>query len=484
LRKNRVKISENKPKIGSDSLKDISFVSNASSNRHVLKSFSTDVIASPQNKQTLNLSADNEFFDQNKFKISTSTLKSKSSNEELRKESTPIRSNTDDISPVKYLLIPDSKNGRLITFEDAIKANIYTPERGELKDFITNKAISLSDALKLNKIKSNDPNILLDESNVYIIESVNFNGRKIELKDALFRSLIDKQNCVYVSPKESESWPIKEAMKRGLIEGKILTCVEIQWMLDDYANRLKSKSKTQRKLEDSSYYDAKNSFNSLQVQYSEGGDSSMFNKDKLDEFFVFDESSNGYVSLNDAFYNGIVLNDPVKIKDPTSGNYILLKDAVIKGLVSCEKSSDKVSFRNRSSFFTLNRISYIIDFVWDTNKRVKSSLQDAVKKGLLLNGIYKHSNRSYRIDDAIIAGYIVGRRVELENMERVFEEKLRNPPLKPTRGIFLDQSKSSRFNSDPESDLEPVRPKPRKINESKSERDIRHREQAWVIILK
>lgn len=85
---------------------------------------------------------------------------------------------------------------------------------------------------------------------------------------------------------------------------------------------------------------------------------------------------------------GIILNEPVRIKDPSSSNYILLKDAVVKGLLSCEKSDKRVLFKDRSSFFTHNRISYIIDCVYDPKKTIRFSLQEAIRTRIFVNGIY------------------------------------------------------------------------------------------------
>ena len=192
----------------------------------------------------------------------------------------------------------------------------------------------------------------------------------------------------------------------------------------------------------------------LDVKYSQKGLTTQ-ELESYGQFFIFDDELESYVTISDAYYNGVILNEPVRIKEPITGNFVLLKDAVIKGLISCEKSDDKVTFKNRSSFFTLNRVSYIIDCVFDWKKKNKYSLQEAIKKGLLLNGVYKHAhkNESYKLDEAIDAGFIVGKRIELDKIDAIFQHWLNfppPPPSKPTRGIFTKESPDREEESDSE----------------------------------
>ncbi len=75
----------------------------------------------------------------------------------------------------------------------------------------------------------------------------------------------------------------------------------------------------------------------------------------------------------------------------------------------------------------------------DPRKKVKLSCQEAARKGLFVNGIYKHPYKpesSIHLDEAIASGFIVGKRVDLSKMDEIFKSWLTLPPNKPTRGVF------------------------------------------------
>lgn len=147
------------------------------------------------------------------------------------------------------------------------------------------------------------------------------------------------------------------------------------------------------------------------------------------------------------FHIGIIVSKPIRIIDPNSSSYIDLKDAVIKGLLSCEKSHEKVSPKNRSVFYTSNRQSYIIDAVLDAHKTNRCSLQDSTRFGIFKNGMYRNilkGGEYYTIDQAIQMGFIIGKKVDLNQIEDCFNRSLQVPPSKPTRGIFVDKTPSPR----------------------------------------
>lgn len=143
------------------------------------------------------------------------------------------------------------------------------------------------------------------------------------------------------------------------------------------------------------------------------------------------------------YFKGIIITKPVRVIEPNSGNFISLKDAVIKGLISTEKSRTKLSLKSRSCFHTSNRVSYIIDAVLDGHKSNRVSLNDATRLGIFRNGLYKNilrSNESLSIDQAIVQGFIVGRKVDLDEIEEIFGKSLSVPPSKPSRGVFMEPS--------------------------------------------
>jgi hypothetical protein len=338
-------------------------------------------------------------------------------------------SSYDSSNLVKDLLVQNPTNDNYITFEIAIQINIFNAQVGKLKNFTTTETKSLNELLKENLIKSENPNILFDSSKVYHIESVLFNdfnrSVKIDLEEAVRKSIIDKNEMLYILPTGATS-TIEEAIVNGYIQGKIFTSFDLKLIFLEYSNKTIPKpKKLPVKKQPLTVENVLKSWRTLDVQYSQKDVSSEY-LESFGDFFIFDDELESYVTINDAFYNGVILNDPVRIKEPVSGSFILLKDAVIKGLISCEKSDEKVSFKNRSSFFTLNRVSFIIDCVFDWKKKTKYSLQEAIKKGLLLNGVYKNTNKneSYKLDEAIEAGFIIGKRIELEKIDAIFQRCL------------------------------------------------------------
>lgn len=348
------------------------------------------------------------------------------------------------------MLVRNPTNDNYISFEIAIQINIYNCDTAKLKNFSTTETKSLNDLLKEGLIKSENPNILFDFSKIYYIEGVLFsdhtNNVKINLYEAINKNIIDKNELLYISP-TGETSTIEEAIENGYIQGKIFTPIELKIIFLEYSNKVipKPVKKQPIKKQPLTVENVLKSWRTLDVQYSQKDVSNEY-LESFGDFFIFDDELESYVTISDAFYNGVILNDPVRIKEPVSGNFILLKDAVIKGLISCEKSNEKVSFKNRSSFFTLNRVSYIIDYVFDWKKRTKYSLQEAIKKGtqtnfltnriiynfqifkkgLLLNGVYKNTskNESYKLDEAIDSGFIIGKRIELEKIDQIFQHRL------------------------------------------------------------
>jgi hypothetical protein len=153
-----------------------------------------------------------------------------------------------------------------------------------------------------------------------------------------------------------------------------------------------------------------------------------------------------------------VLNEPIRVKDSSTGNYILLKDAVVKGLVSSERSTSRVDLKNRASFLTHNRVSYIIDWVVDPAaaagaSSARYSLQEAVKRGLFSNGHVKWLKsdkiEQVKLDEAIAARFVGGKRVDLDTIDSRFKSSVTFPemPPKPSRGIFVSDELNASLRS-------------------------------------
>ncbi|CAF0712708.1 unnamed protein product [Brachionus calyciflorus] len=382
----------------------------------------------------------------------TSTLKSSPAYESLHEDSIIIPNlslnETDSIKSyrtkteaefdiTKCLLYKKATNGKYIRFERVIKNRLFDTQSGKVKDLKNDEYYDLYEALKRGLFRINDPNSLFDESRLYIVDSVLFNSRKIGLNEALDRKIIDKSKGTYKFL--GNNFTFHEAFKQNYIEAKLITFNEVKWALEDYARRLEEKM-------------------SLKKTIIKTNESDMYTPVKnttLSEYFIYDGTSDCYISINEAFVNGILLTDPIRIKDPLGNNYYLLKDAVIKGLVSCEAKSG-VNIKNKSSFLAHNRKSYIIDSIYEPRKQTKYSLQDASKTGVFSNGVYKNfiEGKSYSIDEALKKGFILGRQINFDVIELSFRKSLGQdsspiPPSKPSRGVFIEEEKIEKTDSKP-----------------------------------
>lgn len=343
--------------------------------------------------------------------------------------------------------------------------------------------IEIMDALANGTLRLNDSNYLFDETRIYHVDTVLVSSsatspgaattslpsniatsRRITLADAVVKGLVDKKRCSIRYG--SVEFSIREAMRRGFVDGKILTTYEIKWMLDESARRVENKLASSKSLDRIDRLDQSPAPPPPLTATPRPSSNNNNNKllgvplESFSEFFVFDPDSERYVPVSKAFYTGIILNEPVRIKDPSSANYILIKDAVIKGLVACQKSEKRVPFKDRSSFFTYNRVSYIIDCVYEPKKTIRFSLQEAIRTRIFVNGVYKNHirNESYHIDEAIAKGYIIGKQVDIENIESIFRSSLDmtsnesaaevRAPSKPTRGVFVEHHQNGNASED------------------------------------
>jgi len=54
-----------------------------------------------------------------------------------------------------------------------------------------------------------------------------------------------------------------------------------------------------------------------------------------------------------------------------------------------------------------------------------------------------NGNEVYSVDQAIASGFIVGRKVDLDEIEELFSKRLSIPPSKPSRGVFVEATSDS-----------------------------------------
>lgn len=370
----------------------------------------------------------------------------------------------------KALYLKKAQNGKYIKFEQAIKKKWYNPSTGLISDpFASRASISINQAFKQGILKLADQRTIVDPviGNVYFIESVlDYNTKfRLTLLEATEAQLVDRNKCIYLKNDDAAKWfSLKEAIKSNLVVGKCYEAAEIRRILDDFVRKMSN-----QEAEDSADPPAlanlasnmRNMFKESRISHKSieedlDDNSSDDNADRksikalenYNEFFVYDPETEHYISLGEAFFKGILLNEPIRVRDPSSGNYILLKDAVVKGLLSTVRSTNRVDFKNRASFLTHNRVTYIIDWINETPHSTshRYSLQEGMRRGLFSNGHYKRAVGSkveqLKLDDAIALGYVVGKRVDLDNLEARFKSSVNFPdkPPKPTRGIFLSEN--------------------------------------------
>jgi hypothetical protein len=355
--------------------------------------------------------------------------------------------NMNSIDLIKSLLYKKPKGNKYWRIDKVIRSKLYDTKSGKVKDVSANEMCSLYEALKRGRMLINNPNVLYDSKNFYIIENILSNGGKIPLSEAIESELVDAQECQYKYL--SIEMGIGDAMKEGYIEGKLITAAELRSLLEDYARRVEITAGEENESNVSLHRSIVNGLDDFDLSEERKPVEKMIEITEEDltalesfyEFYIFDPQSEQYITVKEAFYKSLILNEPIRIMDPQSGKYALLKDAVIKGLVSCEKSQGKVDFKDRSTFYTYDRKSYIIDAIYDPRRKQRYSLQEANKKGYFVNGYYKNpTNRTeaHKIDEAIDMGLIVGKRVELDKIDTSFKKLLSNPPTKPSRGVYAN----------------------------------------------
>jgi hypothetical protein len=342
-------------------------------------------------------------------------------------------------------------NNKFIKFEDCIRKNnsnhqIYDRLTGKFKDMYSNEAYTINEALQKGILRIRSQRILFDLANIYLVDSITLDGgnRKLGLNEAVEAKLINRQKCTFMLPNERSSgtvFSIKEAMRRGFIEGKIYTSLEIKNILDDFVSKIIELHHN----DESPRRDEKN---------HENDDDEVKSLDKFDAFYIYDSEQERYIRISEAFYKGILLNDPIRVRDPTNGNYILLRDACVKGLLSTNETltSKKIDFKNRTSFLTHNHLTYLIDYVCEVRKKARYSLLEATRKGLYLNGMYRnlYKNEQLSLDDALKNGYIVGNQIDLDRVDSLFKQlsmHLPDKPPKPSRGIFATENNNNNNNS-------------------------------------
>ena len=377
----------------------------------------------------------------------TSTMKSSSAYESLpdhelnldQTDVSNISTKTEvDFDILKVLLYKKATNSKYIRFDRVLKHSLYDANNGTVRDLNDNNYYSFYEALRRGLFRINDPSVIFDEHRLYVVEFVLANSRKITMDEALDKKLVDKSKGTVKFL--NKSYTFNEAFKNGYFEAKLITFNEIIWILNDYAkNKLAKIAKMDQ----------------IAQLYTP-----ILSRTSENNFFIFDNSTKSYVSIEEAFNGGLLLNSPIRVRDSASNSYVLLKDAVIKGLLSAEPRK-MVSFK--SSFLTHNRKSYIVDCVFDPRKIIQYSLSDAIKTGVFNNGIYKNfvHAKLLTMDEAIQNGYIKAKQVNLDLIEMSLKKTLTDRVFSETEyqencemSIGKNSLDVKRINREKKSDVE------------------------------
>lgn len=220
LRRGKVKIAETTSKYLSTSrisLKDTSFAF----------SDDTDVLNASKRQRLISKSSEITSEHSNERQLSP-----------IIPTSEPHVSTYESSNLVKDLLVRNPTNENFISFEVAIQINIYNADSGKLKNFTTTDTKSISELLKEGLIKSENSNILLDDSQVYYVDGVvcsfpsnvhsfRSDQRVVSLDEAKRKSIIDVSDALYILP-NGATLTIREAMEKRFILGKMFTPVELK----------------------------------------------------------------------------------------------------------------------------------------------------------------------------------------------------------------------------------------------------------------
>lgn len=189
-------------------------------------------------------------------------------------------------------------------------------------DAYSTEMLDIMEALQNGTLRLNDSNYMFDDARIYHIETVlvSSNGgqqRHISMADAAVKGLVDKKRCTVKY--SGADYGVREALRRGYVEGKVLTSYEIKWLLDASArrvlNRLGGSNKSLEKIESrdaaaDTHRHENNGHNGHAATGHPLVKTSSTNRlqgvpiDSFSEFYIFDPDSERYVPLSKAFYTG------------------------------------------------------------------------------------------------------------------------------------------------------------------------------------
>lgn len=272
--------------------------------------------------------------------------------------------------------IADPLTGKEYSVKKAIDKGLFDPDRGLVLNRLTNKMISLDEAIKLGLATVEKQHGRKDQEMVkgVIIEKVKdpMTGKDLTLTEAKRKGILDTVSGHYVDSKTHTKMTVDDALRNELIKGRKTT---------DSLKSNKSKE-------------------SLQI--TGGGE-----KKQITLTQALDTRTGVEVHIQEAIHRNLVDKELTAYTDPRTGKSYSIEDAMKEGLVSgiVEMiNTGKVQYNAPTLTTTYNIIG-----VMDTAKRKHLTVSDAIKEGILApSGMFVDTatGRVMPVSDAIKAGLV------------------------------------------------------------------------------
>ena len=264
--------------------------------------------------------------------------------------------------------IIDPLSGKEYGLQKAVQKGLFDPDRGLVHNRLSDKMITLDDAVKLGLARVEQRSGVTEEEIVkgIIVEKVKdpMTGQDLDVKEAKRRGILDSDSGHYVDHKTHTKMSVEEALKTELIKGRKTDSIENI-----------EKERKDRK----------------QIVISQ----------------VLDTRTGAEVTVDEAVRKGLINKDLTCYTDPRTGKKFQIEEAMKKGLVSGTVSLTEASKTKISSPTT--SITYDIISVTNTATGEKMTVTKAMKEGILApSGMFvdTKSGRVIPVSDAIKEGLV------------------------------------------------------------------------------
>lgn len=264
--------------------------------------------------------------------------------------------------------IIDPLSGKEYPLKKAIDKGLFDPERELVHNRLSDKMISLDDAVKQGLARVEQKAGLSDEEIVkgIIVEKVKdpMTGKDLNVVEAKRRGILDSDSGHYVDHKTHTKITLEEALKTELIKGRKTSD----------SGKTRTEKRDQR-----------------QITISQ----------------VLDTRTGTAISVDEAVQMGLLDNDLKSYTDPRTGKNYQIEEAMREGLVSGTTATISTS-KNQYSSPTATT-TYNITKVTDTASGRKVTVTEALKQGILApSGMFvdSKSGKVMPVSDAIKAGLV------------------------------------------------------------------------------